>query len=307
MPDPGGYPSEVPPPTRRRAGLRTFGVLVAVSTLLGGSWVWLQGRAGPMTLLPRCTATALENSFTLDPEQAGNAGTIAGIAVGRRLPARAATIAIATAIQESKLRNITYGDRDSVGLFQQRPSQGWGLREQILNPVYATNAFYDALVKIEGYQSMPITEVAQKVQRSAFPTAYADHEPEARIFASALAGHSEAALTCHLNKVGGLAAERAGANGLTARAAAVVAAAAEETGRGGRPVSGTDGRAVRFALSGGERDRLAWALAQWAVARADGLNIVSVQVDGRAWRRDTSEWTSVDGGTAVGSVLVSVA
>ena len=74
---------------------------------------------------------------------------ITAIAIRRGLPPRAATIAIATAIQESKVRNITYGDRDSLGLFQQRPSQGWGTPEQILNPEYSTNKFYDALVKVE--------------------------------------------------------------------------------------------------------------------------------------------------------------
>ena len=117
----------------------------------------------------------------------------------RGLPARAATIALATALQESKLRNLDYGDRDSLGLFQQRPCQGWGTEEQILDPVYATNRFYDALVKIDGYQDMPITEVAQEVQRSAFPEAYAEHEQEGRLLASRLTGHSPAGLSCRLD------------------------------------------------------------------------------------------------------------
>ena len=111
-------------------------------------------------------------------------------------------IAIATALQESKLRNLRYGDRDSVGLFQQRPSQGWGTEEQILDPVYAVNRFYDALVKIKGYESMEITKVAQEVQRSAYPEAYADHEQEGRILASTISGHSPAGLGCRLNAAG---------------------------------------------------------------------------------------------------------
>ena len=106
------------------------------------------------------------------------------------MPARAATIALATAYQESKIYNLEHGDRDSLGLFQQRPSQGWGTREQILDPYYATNAFYDALAKVDGYESMRITEAAQEVQRSGFPEAYADHEADARVLASALTGHS---------------------------------------------------------------------------------------------------------------------
>ena len=93
----------------------------------------------------------------------------------RGLPARAASIALATAYQESKLRNLDHGDRDSLGLFQQRPSQGWGTAEQLQDPYYAVNAFYDALVKVDGYQAMRITEAAQKVQRSGFPEAYEDH------------------------------------------------------------------------------------------------------------------------------------
>ena len=79
----------------------------------------------------------------LDADQADNAALITAVTVRRELPARAATIALATAVQESKLRNIDYGDRDSLGLFQQRPSQGWGTPEQVTDPVYSTNAFLD--------------------------------------------------------------------------------------------------------------------------------------------------------------------
>lgn len=97
----------------------------------------------------QCEVTAAGSTFQWAPDQASNAAAITAIAIKRDLPPRAATIAIATAMQESKVRNITYGDRDSLGLFQQRPSQGWGTPEQILNPEYSTNKFYDALVKVE--------------------------------------------------------------------------------------------------------------------------------------------------------------
>ena len=133
-------------------------------------------------------------------EQAEHAGLITAIAVSRGLPARAASIALATAYQESGLRNLDRGDRDSLGLFQQRPSQGWGSAEQVRDPVYSTNAFYDALVEIEGYQSMEITVAAQAVQRSAFPSAYADHEKDARTIASALTGYSRQAFSCRLDR-----------------------------------------------------------------------------------------------------------
>jgi hypothetical protein len=84
-------------------------------------------------------------------------------------------IAVATAMQESGLRNLRGGDRDSIGLFQQRPSQGWGTRKQLADPAYQTRKFYDKLVKIDGWQKMRLTEAAQAVQISAFPEAYAKH------------------------------------------------------------------------------------------------------------------------------------
>jgi len=295
-------------PRRRRRGLRALAVLAVVVTALGGVF-WLRGLLDRVTLVPRCTATAKGTPTSLDPEQAGNAATIAAVAVRRGLPGRAATIGIATAMQESKLRNIDYGDRDSLGLFQQRPSQGWGTKEQIMDPVYAANAFYDVLVKIEGYQSLPITKAAQKVQRSAFPSAYAEHEPEARIFASALSGYSEAALTCSLRAPKDLARESAGPKGLTPGAAAVVAAAAAETGRSGVAGGSADGTSARFVLAGRDGTRLGWALAQWAVARAEALRVVAVEVDGQRWLRSAPEngWTALEGGPPAGTVVVRVA
>ncbi len=279
-------------------------VLVAVSAF----WAWTQGSIGSPPPTPHCTATASGSGTDLDPDQAGNAAIIAAVSLQRGLPARAASIAIATAMQESKLRNLQYGDRDSLGLFQQRPSQGWGTAAQILDPVHATNAFLDALVKIDGYQNMPITEVAQRVQRSAYPTAYADHEPQARILASALAGYSSAALTCVLDAVTD-SPQAPGPGGLTARAKALVTAASQETGRTGTAI-GTGGTTIRFTVTGTDRVRLSWGLAQWAVARAAGLQIVGVQVDGKQWRRDHSGrgWTAMTSGQpAAGTVTVQVA
>jgi cell wall-associated NlpC family hydrolase len=79
-------------------------------------------------------------------------------------------------MQESTLRNINYGDRDSLGLFQQRPSQGWGSPAQVTDPVYATTTFLDRLGQVPGWETLPITVAAQTVQRSAFPSAYAKWE-----------------------------------------------------------------------------------------------------------------------------------
>ena len=97
-------------------------------------------------------ATAGDNSTVIDLEQAHYASIIAGLSVKRDLPPRAASIALATAYQESGIRNLDYGDRDSVGLFQQRPSQGWGTEKQLMDPYYATGEFYDALVKIKNWR-----------------------------------------------------------------------------------------------------------------------------------------------------------
>ncbi|MEU4574627.1 C40 family peptidase [Nonomuraea sp. NPDC023979] len=133
-------------------------------------------------------ATASFTTLDLDGEQQANATLIVHVAVERGLPARAAVIAVATALQESKLRNLTYGHLDSLGLFQQRPSQGWGTREQILDPRYATGTFYDRLVEVPRWEQLPLTRAAQAVQRSGLPEAYAQWEALAQRVVDAVAG-----------------------------------------------------------------------------------------------------------------------
>jgi peptidoglycan DL-endopeptidase CwlO len=112
----------------------------------------------------------------LSDEQRQNAATIIGVAREMGAPPRAWLIALATAMQESTLRNINYGDRDSLGLFQQRPSQGWGSPAQVTDPIYATRIFIERLLEVPAWESMPVTVAAQTVQRSAFPDAYAKWE-----------------------------------------------------------------------------------------------------------------------------------
>lgn len=227
----------------------------------------------------RCTAAVGGASWSLNPDQAVNASTIAAVAVARGLPPRAASIALATAVQESGLRNLDYGDDagpDSRGLFQQRPSQGWGSQEQVMDPVYAANAFYDALVQVPGYQDLPITVAAQTVQRSAFPDAYADHEPEGRAFASALTGQSPAALSCTLNP----AAEAGDPNTVLAAMTALY----------GQQQAMVLGEVLVVGASG----EYGWSLAQWAVANAKALNINEVSFDSSTWTRGSGEWTASD-------------
>lgn len=117
------------------------------------------------------------NSPDLDAAQLGNARVIIATGAQMGVPTRGHVIAIATAMQESTLRNLTWGDRDSVGLFQQRPSQGWGTVAELTTPSIASRKFYDALLKVRGWQGMPLTVAAQTVQRSGFPLAYAKWEP----------------------------------------------------------------------------------------------------------------------------------
>ena len=112
-------------------------------------------------------------------EQIANARLIISIGNQRRVPNEGLVIAVATALQESRLRNLRGGDRDSIGLFQQRPSQGWGSPRQLSQPAYQTQKFYDKLLAIDGWQKLRVTEAAQAVQVSAFPNAYAKHVPAA--------------------------------------------------------------------------------------------------------------------------------
>lgn len=147
-------------------------------------------------ILPICTAAIGDESYRVSPEQVENARTIAEVAAAEGMPNHAVTVALATALQESKLRNISHGDRDSVGLFQQRPSQGWGTPEQLTTPPFAATAFFRALDDIEGWETMPVTEAAQAVQVSAAPNAYAKWEAEARVLARILTGEVPDQIEC---------------------------------------------------------------------------------------------------------------
>ncbi|PWU48120.1 hypothetical protein DLE60_34550 [Micromonospora globispora] len=124
-----------------------------------------------------------QSTITLNDEQVGNAKAIIAATKKAGMPERAAVISIATSLQESKLENLGHlGDRndhDSLGLFQQRPSSGWGTPEQITDPEYSTTAFLKGLKQVDGWQDMPLTQAAQTVQVSAYPDAYAQWEQQA--------------------------------------------------------------------------------------------------------------------------------
>ena len=135
------------------------------------------------------------DGVTLNPAQMSDAQVIYDVSVALDLPQKAAVIAEATALQESRLINLPYGTSDSLGLFQQRPSEGWGTPGEIMQPVYASTKFYDALVQIPGWQSLPITVAAQAVQDSAHPDAYAKWQPLADALVATFSGTADDCLT----------------------------------------------------------------------------------------------------------------
>ncbi len=187
----GGRVPRTASPRRRR--ILRYGAALAVLAALGG-YLAVQYDSSGTKSPPRCVVEAKDGDdggaqrYEMSLAQAVNAATISAVGTTRGMPERAVTIALATALQESTLRNIDYGDRDSVGLFQQRPSQGWGSVEQIMDPVYSSGKFYEGLAEVPGYSRLPLTEAAQRVQRSGFPQAYAKHEPDAALLAAALTG-----------------------------------------------------------------------------------------------------------------------
>jgi hypothetical protein len=139
------------------------------------------GTTGPQSWMPMTSA------------RYDNATAIVRQAIDKKMGLRSAVIAVATAMQESTLLNLNYGDSDSVGLFQQRPSCGWGTAAQILHPSYAADAFLNAL---RGYQDrdpswsqQPLWQTAQGVQASGFPTAYAKWEAQAAGLVHSIARH----------------------------------------------------------------------------------------------------------------------
>ncbi len=288
-------------------------IAVAVIAALGTiavAVVLVDRGVAPILFTTGCTAEVDGHEVELDVEQAENASLIAAVAMRRGLPARAVSIALATAYQESKLFNIDYGDRDSVGLFQQRPSQGWGTVAELTDPVYATNAFYDALAKVDGYREMEITDAAQTVQRSGFPDAYADHEEDARALASALTGNSPRGLWCTIRGDGEEASDDLDTEGLVDRAAVVRRDLEERFGPqalGGFEPRGVstghmqgsahyEGRAIDVfvrPISKDNRQR-GWALASYLVSNAERLDIATVIFDNRIWHaglRSRRGWT----------------
>ncbi|MDX3798538.1 heavy metal transporter [Streptomyces sp. AK04-3B] len=320
------------PSSKRRGRLLRFGAACVVLSAVAG-YVVVQYVAGG-TGDPGCRVVSADGTaaYEFTPEQAVNAATIAAVGTDRALPERAVAIALATAIQESALRNLAHGDRDSLGLFQQRPSQGWGTEKQVTDPAYAAAVFYKHLEKVRDYTELPLTVAAQRVQRSGYPEAYAKHEGDAVLLAAALTGTSHATLTCDGRSLAPTATTAGATTTTVTGPAAVRAALQRDFGRAARLQ--TDGKGASSssssssssspsadvpAVESGERtvmlpvsentaaggrsvDERGWQLAHWAVANASALRIERVSYAGREWVSGTSDrrWRTTGSTSAEG-------
>ncbi|MGW7368900.1 hypothetical protein ACWGI8_37110 [Streptomyces sp. NPDC054841] len=310
--------TETASPVRRG---RLFRIAAALAVLLAlVAYVVVQYVSGGGGA-PRCVVRSAESpgsgagtSYELSPEMAANAATISAVGTTRGMPERAVTIALATALQESALRNINHGDRDSLGLFQQRPSQGWGSAKQIRDPVFAAGKFYDHLAEVPGYSRLPLTVAAQRVQRSGFPQAYAKHEPDASLLSAALTGRASASLTCTA-RVSAEPGDPAKLRSELVRSFGPgVLPAAGGTGRAGapRPAELTVPVNATAATGAGGADSRGWELAHWAVAKAAELRIAEVSFGGKVWSVDEADegWQAADSGAEApdaGAVRIRVA
>lgn len=246
---------------RGRGGVALLVVLVAVVGLaLGGRALWRT--AQHVVQSDGCDFGA----YNVGLARAQNAATMVSVVTKRGLPERAAVLVLGAGLQESKLDNIPSGegDRDSVGVLQQRPSQGWGSAEQLSDIHYATGKFLDAVVKIPNWQTDALADVVQQVQISADGSAYARHEGQAQAMADALTGKAAAGVSCDFGKPDAAAEASAVATKLTADL----------------PVTKPTASGKELTVPGAS-----WATAAWLVTHADQLGIDQVSYAGQRWQR----------------------
>ena len=246
-------------------------VVLAVVAAIGGYLAFVGTRKHETAgTPPGCHVSLDAMSYTLDLDQMANATTIAAVGKRMGMPDHAVTVALAAALQESRLRNLDHGDRDSLGLFQQRPSKGWGTAEQVMTPDQAASTFFRRLAHVAGWESMPVTTAAQRVQRSAAPQAYAKWEHQARALAQAATGEVPAGLTC-----------RVGDKVAAPSSAALRLVIARELGT----------PALDLALP----DARGWTVATWLVGHAAPFGITSVSYGGQVWTPTTDRWLAYGG------------
>ncbi|MCZ3385515.1 MAG: hypothetical protein LH630_00755 [Actinomycetia bacterium] len=268
--------------------------------------MWWNGGIGTIIGREVCTVDGPGGTIQLDQDQIANASTIASVADQTELPARAVTVGLATAMQESRLRNLDGGDHDSAGLFQQRPSQGWGSFDEVTDPVYASEAFFSALVAVDRWQHLPVTVAAQTVQRSAFPDAYQQHADEAKTLTAAFTGRRGAALSCAV-RAEEERSQTIDPTGLTPRATTLRTAVEDAWGSqslggfapGGvtraNPSAHNEGRAIDVFFEPYDDPQMrhrGWALAHWMVANADQLDVSILIYRDKIWsaRRSPEGW-----------------
>jgi hypothetical protein len=236
-----------------------------------------------------CLAGSGAGALSLTVSQAGIAATIAGVASKRAMPSRAVAIAYAAALQESKLSNLPYGDRDSVGVFQQRPSEGWGTRQQIEDPVYASGRFLGALAAVPGYLHMPIDAAAQAVQHSADGTAYGQYAEVGTELARAFTGSQPHAVWCSYGSPVGKARLTAAARALT-------------SAYGHLPATHTHDPSASLAV---RTPRQGWSVAGWLVSHAASYGIAYVRFRGYEWHAASGpeHWVKLRGPAATADVV----
>ena len=274
---------------RKKTAIALVIALVTLGALGFGAWKgykWFVARMTPDACYLQVDGT--EEPLHLTNEKAANASIIVAESYNRGLSEQAAVIALATAWQESGLRNLNYGDRDSLGLFQQRPSYDWGTQEQIMDPWYSSGRFYEELIKFDGWESTDVNDIAQKVQRSGHPEAYRKHETNARALAGAFRGSREGVFTC-VNRE---------ATGTDHDALDKVVAT----------VPGVDLQASGSELVLASDDTsAAWSATQLALANTAGLGVEKVTLGANEWNQGDNTWKSADpasGGSATATLTL---
>lgn len=265
--------------------LRTAVTIVVVLVAVAAVGVFLTADRFADHLPPAasraCEARTSAGTVSLNFDRMANAATISAVGLTKKVPDRGIVVALATALQESKLDNLAGGDRDSIGLFQQRPSQGWGKPEQIKDPVYAATRFYNALLRVRGWADMRVTEAAQRVQRSAYPEAYEKWADEGQILMEALTGQAPGALSC----AGAGEPLRRGAE-----AAQSLSAGLRRDWGGAATVADSDVTGIAVAATS---ERAGWQFAHWIVAHSVGNGVRKVRFGDREWTADSGTWANV--------------
>ncbi len=264
----------------RRVAVAVLVVLVPIAVVaVAVRLVWdAAGRHGTVT---QCSA----GGYELTPDQAVVAASMTGVVIQRNLPDRAAVLVLAAGLQETKLRNLPSGsgDRDSVGVLQQRPSQGWGTEEQLADVHYATGAFLDAVQKVPNWQTGELTKVVQAVQISAVPEGYARWEGEAQALADAFLGRKPAGLSCTYPTPDHVATPADVSTALV----------------GDLPVRTPVLGPTTVTVPGA-----GWPTAAWFVANGQRLGLETVSYAGQTWNR-AKGW-SADSKASAGAVVATV-